>query len=75
MRLSAEQEGLLRLAAAEQGESVTGFVLAAATARARQVIEQAQRIELSRAAFARIADALDDPVEDIPALRRYAQSS
>jgi uncharacterized protein (DUF1778 family) len=75
MRLSAEQENLLRLAATQQGESVTGFVLAAATARARQVIDQAQRIELSRAAFAQLAEALNDPVEDMPTLRRYAQSS
>src|SRR5262245_28929860 len=66
MRLSDEQENLLRQAAAEQGESLTGFVLAAATARARQVIEQAQRIELSRTAFARFAEALNDPVEDMP---------
>jgi uncharacterized protein (DUF1778 family) len=75
MRLSDEQENLLRQAAAEQGESLTGFVLAAATARARQVIEQAQRIELSRATFARFAEALNDPVEDMPTLRRYARPS
>jgi uncharacterized protein (DUF1778 family) len=75
MRVSAEQDDLLRQAAAEQGESVTGFVLAAATARARQVIEQAQRIEVSRDAFARFAEALNGPVEDVPELRRYARPS
>ena len=67
MRLSDEQEELLRRAAAQQGESVTGFVLAAATAHARQVIQQAQRIELSRDAFARFVEALSEPVEETTA--------
>jgi uncharacterized protein (DUF1778 family) len=73
MRVSGEQEDLLRRAAAQQGESMTGFVLAAATTRAHQVIEQAQRIELGREAFARFVEALSEPVEEMPVLRRYAE--
>jgi uncharacterized protein (DUF1778 family) len=75
MRLNGEQEDLLRQAAAEQGESLTGFVLAAATARAREVIEQAQRIELSKDDFTRFVGALNGPDEDLPVLRRYVDSS
>ena len=75
MRLSVEQEDLLRLAAAEQGESVTGFVLAAATERAREVVGQGHLVELSRERFARFRRALAEPVEDMPVLRRYARPS
>lgn len=75
MRLRREQEDLLRKAAAEQGETLSGFVLGAATARAREVIDEAERIAVGREAFARFVKALNDPVEDMPVLRRYARSS
>lgn len=75
MRLRREQEELLRKAAAEQGETLSGFVLGAATERAREVIDQAERIAISRDTFDRFAKALNDSVEDMPVLRRYAQSS
>ncbi len=73
MRLNAEQEGLLRAAASREGQSVTGFVLAAATERAREVLDAAERIELSRRAFERFVRALDEPVEAMPTLGRYAR--
>jgi uncharacterized protein (DUF1778 family) len=74
MRLSSAQEELLKAAATQQGQSVTGFVLGAATDRAQEVVERAQRIELSRKEFDRFSKALDAPVEPVPALRKYARS-
>ena len=74
MRLSSEQEELLKAAASRQGQSLTGFVLGAATERAQEVVEKGQRIELSRQEFDRFFKALDAPVEPMPALHRYARS-
>lgn len=73
MRLSAEQEDLLREAASRQGQSVTGFVLAAATERARELLDTAERIELSRRAFESFLRALDEPVAAMPTLHGYAR--
>jgi uncharacterized protein (DUF1778 family) len=72
MRVSDRQERLLRAAAGLTGETMTGFVLAAATERAETVLERAGRIEVSAKAFQRFAAALDRPAGDMPALRRYA---
>jgi uncharacterized protein (DUF1778 family) len=47
-------------------------VLAAATERAETVLERAERIDLSTQAFQRFVAALDQPVEEMPVLRRYA---
>ena len=72
MRVSDQQEQTLRAAAALNGETLTGFVLAAASDRAVEVLERAQRIELRTDEFARFLAALDAPVEQMPTLRRYA---
>jgi uncharacterized protein (DUF1778 family) len=72
MRVSGRQEQLLRSAAELTGETLTGFVLSAATERAETVLERAQRIELSAEAFDRFVAALDAPAEDMPTLRRHA---
>ena len=74
MRVSERQERVLRAAADLSGETLTGFVLSVATERAEQVLERAQRINLSSEAFRRFAAALDAPAEDMPTLRRYAQA-
>lgn len=73
MRVSEHQERVLKAAADLNGETITGFVLSVATERAEEVLERAQRIGLSGAAFKRFAQALDAPVEEMPALRRYAR--
>lgn len=73
LRVSARQERVLRAAAELSGETLTGFMLAAATERAEEVVARAQRIEVSTEAFQRFVAALDAPVEDMPALRRYAR--
>jgi len=74
MRVSEHQERVLRAAADLGGETLTGFVLSVATERAEQVLERAQRINLSSEAFRRFVEALDAPVEEMPTLRRYTHT-
>lgn len=73
LRVSERQERVLRAAAELTGETLTGFMLAAATERAEEVVARAQRMEVSSEAFRRFAAALDAPAEDMPTLRRYAR--
>jgi uncharacterized protein (DUF1778 family) len=73
MRVSERQERVLRAAAELSGETLTGFVLAAATDRAQELLEQAGRIDVNVEAFRRFVAALDAPPEEMPALRRYAR--
>lgn len=73
MRVSERQVRILRAAAELTGETLTGFVLAAATERAGEVIERAERINVSADAFERFVAALDGPNEAMPTLRRYAR--
>ncbi|MBA3329205.1 MAG: DUF1778 domain-containing protein [Solirubrobacterales bacterium] len=73
MRVSERQERVLRAAAELNGETLTGFVLAVATERAEEVLERAQRIDVSAEAFERFVAALDAPVEEMPTMRRYAR--
>jgi uncharacterized protein (DUF1778 family) len=72
MRVSGRQEKVLRAAAGLTGETLTGFVLAAATERAEAVLERAGRIDVSAEAFERFVSALDEPPEEMPVLQRYA---
>jgi uncharacterized protein (DUF1778 family) len=72
MRVSDRQERILRAAAEVTGETLTGFVLAAATERAETVLERAERIDLGAEAFERFVAALDQRGEDMPVVRRYA---
>jgi uncharacterized protein (DUF1778 family) len=72
MRVTDEQERILRAAADLSGETLTGFVLSVATERAADVVARAQRIEISAEAFGRFVAALDGPAEDMATVRRYA---
>jgi uncharacterized protein (DUF1778 family) len=74
MRVSEHQERVLRAAADLNGETLTGFVLSVATERAEAVLERAQRIALDSEAFRRFVTALDEPVEEMPTLHRYART-
>ena len=69
-RLTSDQERALRQAAALTGQSVTGFVLASSVERAQELLERANTIELSDAAFRRFLSALDEPAEVVPELVR-----
>lgn len=71
MRVSERQERVLRAAAELSGVTLTGFVLGVATERAEQVLERANRVDLSAEAFERFVTALDAPAEEMPVVRRY----
>jgi uncharacterized protein (DUF1778 family) len=73
MRVSGRQERILRAAAELSGETLTGFVLGVATERAEQVLERANRVDLSAEAFDQFVAALDEPVEEMPVVRRYVR--
>lgn len=69
-RLSAEQERALRQAAALTGQSVSGFVLSSAVEHAHELLQRANTIEMSDAAFRKFVAALDEPAEEVPELVR-----
>jgi uncharacterized protein (DUF1778 family) len=73
LRVDPDQEARLRAAADADGVTLTGFLLAAATDRAEQVLERAHRVALNQEAFDRFVAALDADAEPMPTLRRYAQ--
>lgn len=69
-RLSAEQERALRQAAALTGQSVSGFVLSSAVEHAHELLQRANTIAMSDAAFRKFVAALDEPAEEVPELVR-----
>jgi uncharacterized protein (DUF1778 family) len=73
LRVEPHQEARLRAAAEANGETLTGFMLAAARERADNVLERANRIAISGAVFERFVAALDADVEPMSTLSRYAQ--
>jgi uncharacterized protein (DUF1778 family) len=75
VRVDPEKEARIRAAAAANGESLTGFILAAATERAETVLDRAGRIALKTAEFERFVASLELPIEPMPTLRRYAKQT
>ncbi len=73
LRVNADQEARLRAAAEADGETLTGFMLAAAAERADRVLERAGRIEVSDEAFRSFVAALEGTAEDMPTLSRYVK--
>lgn len=73
MRVSSRQETVLRVAAGLTGQTLTGFVLGAATEQAEALLERANRIDVSQEIFERFVKALDGPSAEMPVLRRYAR--
>jgi uncharacterized protein (DUF1778 family) len=74
LRVDPEQEARLRAAAEADGQTLTGFLLSAAGARADEVLARASRIEIDARAFDRFLTALEDPTpRPSQVLRRYAQ--
>lgn len=75
VRVTPDQDALIRQAADLEEETVTTFVLDTVTARAEAVIERHRDITLSHAAFDRFIAVLDAPVAPVPELtelfRRY----
>ncbi len=66
MRVSEQQERVLRAAADLSGETLTGFVLSVATERAVDVMARSQRIEVASETFERFMVALEEPGGDMP---------
>jgi uncharacterized protein (DUF1778 family) len=69
-RLPADIHALLKRAAEIQGRTLTDFVVTAAREAACRTIEQAEIIRLSVEDQRQIADAILNPPEPAPALRR-----
>jgi uncharacterized protein (DUF1778 family) len=68
VRVTPEQDALIRQAADLEHESVTSFVLDTVTERARRVIETQSTITLANEAFDRFYAALDEPEVIVPEL-------
>lgn len=73
-RVTPEVHALLRRAAEIEGRSMTDFIVAAASAAARQTIEQVEVIRLSRQGQEAFAAALLEPPEIAPAMERAIAS-
>ncbi|MBI1353172.1 MAG: DUF1778 domain-containing protein [Acidobacteria bacterium] len=69
-RLPADVHTLLKRAADMQGRTLTDFVVSAARDAALRTIEEVEIVRLSLEDQRRVADALLDPPEPAPALRR-----
>ena len=73
LRLPAEAKETIEKAAIISGQSLTDFVVATTTERAREIIRQSDAITLSARDHARVMAALDDPPEPSEALKRAAE--
>lgn len=72
MRVSAERAELIRQAAAARGESVTGFVLAAAVRAAEEELAIERETLVPAAFFEQLLAALDTEDEAPPELQALA---
>lgn len=70
MRLTPDQDSLIRDAAAATGQSLTDFVTTAAVARAEDTLADRRVFRLSDAAWSEFAALLDRPAKRIPELAK-----
>lgn len=68
VRVTPDQDALIRHAADLEETTVTAFVLETVTSRAKRVVKQHQEIVLSNEAFDRFIAELDKPAEAVPEL-------
>lgn len=68
MRLTPDQDGLIRDAAAVTGQSLTEFVTSAAVARAEDTLADRRVFRLDDAAWAEFNAILDRPAKRFPEL-------
>lgn len=68
VRVTPEQDALIRQAADLEDTTVTAFVLDTVTSRARRVVKQHQDLVLSNDAFDRFIAELDAPGQPVPEL-------
>lgn len=70
VRLAAEQDELIRRAAAEEGQTITDFAVAATMQRARSVLTDRVLFRLDDAAWAEFTALLDRPPLHKPELEK-----
>lgn len=68
MRLTPEQDGLIRDAAAVTGQTLTEFVTTAAISRAADTLADRRVFRIDAAAWSEFTAILDRPAQRIPAL-------
>jgi uncharacterized protein (DUF1778 family) len=68
VRVTPEQDGLIRQAADLEATTVTAFVLDTVTSRAKRVLKQHQDLVLSNQAFDQFIAELDKPANPVPEL-------
>ncbi len=68
VRVTPDQDALIRQAADIEDTTVTAFVLETVTTRAKRVVKQHQDLELSNDAFDRFIADLDKPAKLVPEL-------
>lgn len=69
-RIAPDVHEILKRAAEIEGRSLTDFVVAAASAAARQTLAQTDLLHLSRASAQVFASLLADPPAPAPAMQR-----
>lgn len=76
MRLTAEQDALIRRAAEVEGTDLTNFILTATLAHARDVLADRRLFTLDDATWAEFVSVLDRPVLHKPRLAKlFAEPS
>lgn len=76
VRLTTEQDALIRRAAEVEGTDLTTFTLTATLARARDVLADRRLFELGDVAWTEFLTVLDRPVSHNPRLERlFGQQS
>lgn len=73
LRVDPSLEDRLRAAAELDGETLTGFLLAAGGERAAEILSREQRITVSDAGFRQFVAALDAPIQPMERLAGYAE--
>lgn len=68
VRVTPDQDALIRQAADLEGTTVTTFVLDTVTSKAKRVVKQHQDLILSNDAFDRFIAELDKPARPVPEL-------
>jgi uncharacterized protein (DUF1778 family) len=70
VRVTDEQDAIIREAAMLSGQTITAFLLSAAQERARELLDERRHLVMSDRAFERLTEALEGPVEQVPALTK-----
>jgi len=68
VRVTRDQDALIRHAADLEQTTVTAFVLETVTSRAKRVVKQHQDLVLTNDAYDRFLAVLDRPAEEVPEL-------